>query len=107
MHITTRLIFVGLAILCIVALAAFIKACGGLRRSDPAAQREELFRELSIPRLLGRLLGGFAGVCFVGGVVSLFQRDSSGRVDWPLGVVMIALSQFLVLCVWLLVRKAK
>ena len=103
----TRVIFLLLAMLCIVALVLFIKAAGGLRKSDPATQREELIRELSIRRLLGRLLGGFAGISFVAGVMCLFQRDASGRVDWTLGVVLIALSQFLVLCVWLLVRKTK
>ena len=107
MPITTRLLFIGLAILCIVALFAFIRAGGGLRRSNPAEQRGELFRELSVRRLLGRLLGGFAGIFFIAGVMSLFRRDSSGRVDWTTAVVMIGLSQFLVLCIWLLVRRTK
>ena len=107
MHLSTRLIFIGLAILCIVALAAFIKASGGLRKSTPAEQREELVRELSIRRLLGRLIGGFASITFIAGVMSLFRRDASGRVDWPLGVVMIALSLFFALCVRLLIRKKK
>jgi hypothetical protein len=104
---TTRIILLLGAVLCVVGLVALVKAGGGLRKADPAIQRQELFRELSFRRLLGRLLGGFGGLLFVGGFMSLFQRDASGKVDWATAVVMIALSQFLVLCVWLLVRKTK
>ena len=103
----TRVMFLLGAVLCIVALVALIKAGGGLRKRDSTVQRESLSQLLSPRRLLAQLIGLFAGICFVGGAISLFQHDASGRVDWKIAVVMIALSQFLILCAWLLVRKTK
>jgi len=53
----------------------------------------EFRRELGVRRILARSLGGFAGVCFIGGVMSLFRRDASGRIAWTVAVAMIVLSQ--------------
>ncbi len=68
---------------------------------------QEVRREFGIRRILARLLGGFAGLCFIGGVLSLFHREASGSVDWITAVVMIVLSQILLLCAVLLVRSKK
>ncbi len=105
MSVTKVMLLLG-AVLCIVALVALVKGGGGLRKPDPTAPRESLSQLLSPRRLLAQFIGLFAGICFVGGAMSLFHLDSSGdRVDWKVAVVMIALSQFLILCAWLLVRK--
>jgi hypothetical protein len=105
---STRVIFLLGAVFCIVALIALIKAGGGLRKPNAAAQRESLSEVFNFRRLLAQALGLFAALCFVACVMSLFHLDSSShRGDWKIAVVMIALSQFLVLCVWLLVRKKR
>jgi hypothetical protein len=101
----TRIIFLLGAVLCLVALVALVKAGGGLRKRDSIEKRESLSRVFSPRRLLAQFIGLFAGLCFVGGAMALFQRDASDRVDWKIAVVMLALSQFLILCAWLLVRK--
>jgi hypothetical protein len=102
-------IFIVLSVGIIVAMFVRSKAREGvpvfkLTEKDKA-DLQEVHRELGIRRILARLLGGFAGLCFIGGVMSLFQRDVSGAVNWTVAAVMIVLSQILLLCVWLLIRK--
>jgi hypothetical protein len=102
-------IFIVLSVGIIVAMFVRSRAREGVPvfklTAKDRADLQEVRPELGIRRILARLLGGFAGLCFIGGVVSCFQRDSSGRVDWTIAVVMIVLSQILLLCVWLLIRK--
>jgi hypothetical protein len=104
-------IFIVLAVAVIVAMFVRSRAREGVPvlkiTEQDRVELREFRRELGPRRILARLLGGFAGICFVGGVMSLFHRDASGGVDWTIAVVMIVLSQILVLCVWLLVRTTK
>jgi hypothetical protein len=102
-----NIIFLLAGIICVVGLIALVKAGGGLRKSDSTGQRESLSQTFSMRKMLAQFIGIFAVICFVGGAMSLFQRDGFEKVDWRIAVGMIALSQFLMLCVWLLGRKKK
>jgi hypothetical protein len=96
------------------ALACFAvfmrsRAIAGIRTfevtENDRVEFRQLRQEITIGWLLARLLGTFASLFFVGGVMSVVYPDSSGRTGWHTAVVMILLSQILLLCVWLLTRK--
>lgn len=67
------------------------------------AQIHEVRRELGFRRILGRLLGGFGSLAFVAGILSLVQDQA----HWGVGMELIAISLFLVLCTVLLLRNTK
>jgi hypothetical protein len=76
-------------------------------RSEFEKMRQDARREFSIRKIVARFLGFLGGLCFLAGVMSVFAGNPSGRVDWRTGVALIVLSQVLLLCVWLLLRKPK
>jgi hypothetical protein len=105
------IIFAMLAVVIVVAMFVRSRTREGIPvfklTARDKAELKETRRVFGIRRILARLLGGFAGVCFIGGVVCLFYREASGRVDCITAVIMIILGQILLLCAVLLWRSTK